>query len=267
MKEIPKIKPSESHRQQVRGLLRGQSKGSLATAMAEGGAPYASMVSMATDQGGAPLFLFSTLSDHTRNLQADPRAALLVEDLDSDAPSLQQRPRATVMGRIEPVTDPADDQAVRSRFLARHPSAALYAGFGDFGVWRMVPERVHWVGGFARAVWIPDGCQLAPEAAAGFADAEAGVLAHMNADHGDAVQAYASGLAGLSAEPETGAWQMTACDADGFDLTTGSAEAAVVKRIAFDAPLSSAEGLRKELVVLAKRAREAISPTDQTAAE
>lgn len=249
-KEIPTIKPGRSHRDAVRRLLRSARKASLATTMAEGGAPYASLVTVATDQDGSPLLLLSGLADHTRNLAADPRAALLVDEAEGlDNP--QTGPRATVMGRIDRITDADEQERARRRFLARHPAAALYAGFGDFGFFRMTVERAHFVGGFARAVWIDDGPSLLtpPAAARALADAEPSIIGHMNEDHAEAVELYARRLCG-----QTGAgWRMAALDADGCDLVAGE----TVTRLPFDPPLGEASKARETLVALAKQAREA----------
>ena len=42
------------------------------------GYPFVTLLPYALDGRGAPLFLISSLAEHTRNLQADPRASLLV---------------------------------------------------------------------------------------------------------------------------------------------------------------------------------------------
>ncbi|WP_043643639.1 HugZ family pyridoxamine 5'-phosphate oxidase [Caenispirillum salinarum] len=248
-KDIPTIMPGRSHRDAVRRLLRGVRKAGLATTMAEGGAPYASLVTVATDQDGSPLLLLSGLADHTRNLAAEPRAALLVDAAEGlDNP--QTGPRATVMGRIARVADPAEEERGRRRFLARHPAAALYAGFGDFALYRMAVERAHYVGGFARAVWIDDGPSLLspPALAAAMSDAEVSIITHMNDDHADAVDLYARRLCGRSGEE---GWRMAAIDADGCDLV--SAEQAA--RLPFDPSLTDPSGARETLVALVKKAR------------
>jgi hypothetical protein len=54
-----------------------------------------------------------------------------------------------------PVTVAEVDE-VRDTFLAAHPEAAQYAGFGDFGFWRLAVESVRWVGGFGRMQWLSD---------------------------------------------------------------------------------------------------------------
>lgn len=252
-RDIPKVKPSDTQRLSARRLLRGARAASLATTSADG-APYASLVTMATDHAGAPVLLLSGLAEHTRNLQADPRCALLVEDA-SFLPNPQTGPRVTVTGRAAPVAEGPLRDHLASRFQARHPGAALYAGFADFAIWRLAVERVHLVGGFARAVWLDRVLLDAPTAEA-FAAAEASVVNHMNLDHASAVDAYARGLLGL----DEGPWRLRAVDADGLDLgrpenATPDSEDGRVHRLAFDPPVESPDHLRERLVALARQAR------------
>jgi putative heme iron utilization protein len=64
----------------ARRLLQRARSGALATTSCrEEGWPFASLVTVACDCDGAPLFLFSQLAEHTRNLAADSRAALLTQ--------------------------------------------------------------------------------------------------------------------------------------------------------------------------------------------
>src|SRR6185436_8392074 len=90
------------------------------------------------------------LSTHTANLEAYGRASVLLAQSGKGDPLAH--PRLTVLGafaRIE--KESADEARVRRRFLARHPKAELYAGFGDFAFWRMTVVSAHLDGGFARA--------------------------------------------------------------------------------------------------------------------
>ncbi len=231
----------------VRRLLRGSDRATLATLQrpdADGptGWPYASLVLLAVDHDGAPVLLISTLAEHTRNLQADPRASLLLDGTAGlDEPLTGAR--ATVIGRLERTDDPE----ARRRFLARHPSAAMYAGFKDFGVWRMTVERAHLVAGFGDIHWV-DAADLSGPAAPALAAREADVVEHMNDDHADAIALYARVLLGLDGD----GWVMTGVDAEGADLRLGGR----VARLPFDKPIADADGARVELVRLVKRARE-----------
>jgi len=227
----------------ARLLVRRRGVGSLATAMADGGAPYASMVTYACDHRGQPLFLFSGLSDHTKNLAADARASLLVEEA-STRRNPQTGPRVTLLGTIKKDRDPG----VRERFLARHPDAALYAGFGDFAFYRMRVERAHYVGGFARAIWFDAKQVLSPQGATKtMAEIESGVVSHMNQDHGDEISAYATGLANR----KPGDWLLSGCDTDGIDLRAGGRYA----RVDFHKSVTDSKTCRETLVAMAKSAR------------
>ena len=210
------------------------------THKSRGGWPYGSLVTVAFDCDMSPLMLFSTLSDHTRNLDTDPRGALLFEET-SRLKNPQTGPRVTVLGKIRKTNDGRH----RRRFLGLHPEAALYAGFGDFNYFRMKVDKVHFVGGFAQAVWLkPKDILAEPKAAKALARAEAGVLEHMNRDHAAAVDHYANGLLGRRGK----GWRMTGIDPDGADLRRGGRTA----RLAFESPIQDRKGVREELVRLAR---------------
>lgn len=233
--------PERRNADLARLLVRRRGVGMLATTMADGGAPYASLVTYACDHRGQPLFLFSGLSDHTKNIAADVRVSLLVENAARNR-NPQTGPRLTLMGAVKPDKSPD----TRARFLARHPDAALYADFADFGFFRMTVERAHWVGGFARAVWFEAKQILTSKKTAdGMAVIEAGVVQHMNADHADAVRAYADSL--LRRRP--GNWRMTGCDSDGADLMADGRYA----RLEYDNPVTDSKTCRDTLVALARK--------------
>lgn len=229
---------------EVRSLLMGGRAGVLSTTFrGRERWPYGSLVTYAPDTDGSPIFLFSGLSDHTGNLEKDARASLLVERaLRRKNP--QQGPRISILGTVAPT----EDKRHRARFLARHPGAARYADFGDFGFYRMAVDRVHLVGGFARAQWLK-AAEISPPPAAvrAVAKAEAGVIDHMNADHAAALDLYANKLLGRKGQ----GWRAVACDPFGLDLMRNDNSA----RLEFDVLAADADDLRKALVALAGKAR------------
>ncbi|MDA8232488.1 MAG: DUF2470 domain-containing protein [Magnetospirillum sp.] len=204
-----------------------------------GGAPYASLVTVTVDQDLAPVLLLSGISDHTRNIVADPRVSLLFDGT-AGHPNPQTGPRVTLSG----VAEKLEDERLMARFLAHHPGAAQYASFGDFGLWRVRPERAHFVGGFGRAVWFDPPFGQEPGAVAALAAAESSIVDHMNADHADAVDRLAQGAGGA----ESG-WRMIGIDVDGCDLALGGA----FVRVAFDSPLDGPAAARTVLADLARR--------------
>ena len=227
----------------ARRLLRTGLTGSLATADADG-APHVSFVTYATRMDGAPLFLFSGLSAHTKNLAKEPRFALLVGDAPKPAGDPLDSARVTLLGRLEKSAAPAD----RARFLRRHAAAEMYAGFPDFAIFAAALADIHFVGGFARARGLAVREVLLDLAGAeGLAEAEEGIVAHMNQDHGEAVALYATRLLGQPA----GAWRMTGIDPEGADLRAENRTA----RLDFGRRISNAGEAREILVALAKQAR------------
>lgn len=229
----------------VRALLRGLDRASLASALpGEAGAwPYASLVLVTVDHDLSPILLLSELAEHTRAIEADGRISLLFDGTAGlDQPLTG--PRVTVLGRASRT----DDERLKSRFLARHPDAEMYAGFKDFHFYRVGVERAHLVAGFGKIRWI-DGAGLVPSVATGLAEAEAGIVRHMNEDHADAVGLYATKLLGLAG----GDWRMTGIDAEGIDLRKGGE----VARLAFDSPLAAGVEARGVLVALVGKARSA----------
>jgi heme iron utilization protein len=146
----------------ARDLLRGQSQGVLATlSQKKGGWPFASLTPYALSPRGEPIFLMSGLAQHTRNVLADPRACLYVQE-DAAGGDSQQAGRIALMGRVAPVPE-AELADARARYLERHPQAEQYLSLGDFSLYRMAVVDAHAVGGFARAGWLSAADILEPE--------------------------------------------------------------------------------------------------------
>jgi putative heme iron utilization protein len=234
---------SRQHGADARRLMRSLDRATLATSLA--GWPYASLVLVALDHDASPLLLISALAQHTQNLKAENRVSLLFDGTGGLDDPLTG-PRVTVLGTAQR----DDAPRLRERFVARHPSAELYAGFADFALWRVAVERAHLVAGFGRIHWI-GAAELLFDAsgAAALAAAERDVVKHMNDDHADAVGLYATKLLGRSGE----GWRMTGVDPEGVDLRRGGA----IARLDFANPINDAEGARTELV---RRVREARTP-------
>lgn len=247
---------------EARRLVRGAVAATLATQ--QEGQPFASLVTPATAPDLSPLLFLSSLSEHTRHLRAEPRCALLFqgeppvrspegaepaarESTGQRDPNPQTAPRVTLTGLAEPVPG-AEVAALKARWLARHPYAALYAEFADFALWRVRIGGALLVGGFARATRIRASA-LAPDpaAVAAIAAAEAEIVAHVNQDHADAVAAIARGLLGAA----EGEWRLVAVDVDGADLAAGD----LTHRLCFTEPVRDAGEVRTRLVRAAREGR------------
>ena len=242
MPQAPSQPPDFDPVATAKHLLRTIRAGSLATLEAQGGFPFASLVTVATDLDGSPLLLMSRLAAHTRNLDADPRASILLSQGGKGDPLAH--PRLTVIGTVARTDEPR----VRMRFLARHPKAALYADFPDFSFWRMELDRAHLNGGFARAAEL-SGAEVRTELAGAeaLASAAESAVEHMNTDHREALALYATRLAG---EPPA-EWRTTGVDPDGIDLAAGDRTA----RVPFPHRVDGPGPLRAVLKALADDAR------------
>ena len=228
--------PGEPAWWEARRIVRAGSSATLATQA--GGQPFAALVTPATAVDGALLVLLSGLSEHTRQLRADGRCALLICG-GTDDPNPQAGPRVSVSGTAAPNADPA----LRARWLARHPYAAFYADLPDFVLWRVEPSGANFIGGFARAFRLTcEDLVPAPAAVAALEAAGPGIMTHCNDDHADALSTIAT-RAGRAA----GAWRMVAVDPDGFDLGLENE----VLRVAWPLPVDDTAGVRRELARMA----------------
>lgn len=229
-----------------RRLLRSQAHAALATSLDDGGSrrPYTSLVAVACDVEAGPLLLISDLAQHSRNIAVDGRVSLLFDgDARSAAADPLAEPRLSVIGEAAR----CDDERRLARFVARHPGAAQYAGFGDFHLYHVEIERGHLVAGFGRISWIERDTLRFTEDARALAAAEAEIVAHMNADHADALALYATRLL----RRLDGAWRMTGIDPEGIDLRS-DADAA---RLEFPGPVLDPGAARQALVALVAKAR------------
>lgn len=246
--------PEPSHAERARTIVASQGRATLSTlSLDPPGMPFGSVITYGLDGVGRPSFFVSTMAEHTRNLDADPRASVLVvEDTPAGADPLASG-RVTLLGEVAEVADPNERAAARDAYLAANPSA-FYVDYGDFRCLRLEVTSVRYVGGFGRMGWVdveayaaarPD--PLAPEAE--------GIVGHMNADHADALVTLCHHAAGRT---NVTAASMTAVDRYGFEVVAelpGDHREAL--RIAFRTEQESGEGVRRELIAMLHEARTA----------
>lgn len=236
----------EAVRREARTLLREARSAALATLDPGSGAPAASRALLCVDPDGAPVVFLSALSPHTAAMTADPRVSLLIGEPGRGDPLAYAR--LTVSGRALKVSDAEADRRAKARCLARHPKAKLYIDLPDFAFWRIEPDQGSYVAGFGRAHTLSRSDLVTQNLAdAALAAAEHGAVEHMNDDHADAIELYAT--AHLTEKP--GHWALARIDATGLDLRLENR----LRRLWFDTPLATAEDMRARLVILAKAAR------------
>lgn len=228
----------------AKSLLRRSRQGALATLMAGSGDPYCSLVNLASHPDGSPILLISGLAVHTRNILADSRVSLMLDERAAGDPL--EGARIMLSGRAEQAG--AEKELLQRRYLNAHPSAESFISFKDFSFFRIRATGTHLVAGFGRIVDLEPAQFLTDlTGAEDLLAAEEGAVEHMNADHRDAMGLYATKLLGAAA----GDWRCTGCDPEGLDMQDGQA----ALRLDFPERVTSGTALRKMLVRLAGEAR------------
>jgi len=241
--------PEPSFAERARTLLHLGRIGSLSTlSRKQPGYPFGSVMPYGLDERGRPIFLISTMAMHTQNLQGDPRASLLVTQLDAGGDPLGAS-RVTLLGNVAPITK-SEVAAARKLYLERYANSKHWVDFEDFSFHRMDVVDVYYVGGFGVMGWVTaseyDGAKPDP-----LADAATEIIKHMNADHRDALVLIAGAFAGVEAQAAT----ITAIDRLGFHVRLMTPEGIRGARIAFLREVKSPLDARKVLVEMTRQAR------------
>ena len=233
MTRQPSALPLPNAASEAKRLLRLARTGALATIDLLGGAPLTTLVGVASDWDGSPLFLMSELSRHTRNLVGDSRASLLLTGQGEGGDPLN-RPRVTLGGPVATHPDPTS----RTRYLRRNPKAKLYASFADFTIRRLQIETIHFNGGFGRADAVSISDLLTP-------GDDFGALYRAEEQLLLEVQSLgAPTIARLSHAPGgRRVWRAVGVDPEGCDLASGGMTA----RIDFSTPAHEPDAWRERL--------------------
>jgi len=246
--------PEPPFAEQARTLMHLGRTGTLSTQLRkQPGFPFGSVAPYGIDPLGRPTFLISTMAVHTQNLLADPHASLLVTQ-----PGWTEDPlagaRLTLVGRVAPVPN-ADLAAVRGDYMGRHENARYWVDFGDFGFYRMEVEELYYVAGFGAMGWV-DVSAYRAAAPDPLADHAEGILAHMHADHADALVLYCKAFGGIEADAAT----MTGIDRLGFRVRARAADRLQGLRINFPREARTPTEARAVLVEMVRDARARVVP-------
>jgi len=230
----------------ARNLLRTSRSGALASLRPGAGNPFCSLVNIATLPDGSPILLISRLAVHTKNVAADSRVSLLLSE--ANAPDPLTAPRISVGGGAERL-EGENAKLARRRYLAAHPSAEAFVDFADFAFYRIGMETIHLVAGFGRITDIAGSAVVTDVSdAAALLAAEEGAVAHMNADHRETMNLYATALlAAKSAD-----WRCIGIDPEGLDMRSGDGGAL---RLIFPRRIVTGDALRRILIEFADHAR------------
>lgn len=242
--------PEPSYSERSRTLLSLASMGTLSTmSRRHPGFPFGSLMPYALDDAGRPIFLISSMAMHTQNLQADPHCSLFLAQAGADGDPLGAA-RATIVGEARPV--PQEEIArTRATYLAKHENSRYWVDFSDFAFFRLQPAGIYYVGGFGVMGWVEaaDYARAAPDP---LAESAAGIMAHMNADHVEAMIL----LARVHAQLEASEAAMTSVDRLGFTLRLKTEQGMKGARINFPEEVRTPQETRKALVEMVRLARE-----------
>lgn len=215
-KPVPAGEAPRADAAAARRTVRSAMKAAMATLDASSGAPYASLVGVATTPACLPIIAISSLSHHHGCIAADPRVSLLFDGTPDRGDALAGA-RVTVSGRAEAT----ECESVRARYMARHPDA-FYTSFGDFEFYRIEVDRVHLVAGFGKVGWFDRDAFVVTAPLAGDID-ETAFLAEMNEELGAAIGAIGNRLGAATDLPPGRPWRLAAIDAEGVDLIADGA--------------------------------------------
>ncbi|WIM86768.1 DUF2470 domain-containing protein [Candidatus Mycobacterium wuenschmannii] len=240
------IPAQPSAAEQARTIAAAANAATLATLTADGD-PWASLVAYGL-LGGAPVLCVSNLAEHGRNLAADPRASLSIAAASTDSDPLASS-RITLAGAVAaPAADELD--AARAAYQDAIPAARFYIDYSDFTLWVLRVDRVRWVGGYGRMDSSSGADYLAAEPDP-VTPAAARAIAHLNADHADALSSMARAFGGY---PDTDESVCTGIDRYGLDLRVHTPRGIAYTRVGFPEPLQSADQLRSVIAELAHAA-------------
>src|SRR6185437_12477679 len=216
--------------------------GALATLMPESGDPYCSLVQLASAADGSPILFISGLAIHTKNIAADTRVSVMIDERKENDPL--QGSRIMIMGKAV-VTDDPD---IRRRYFERQPDARMFEAFHDFAFYKVSIERVHLVAGFGRITdRTPEQVLTKVDDAPKLMEAEAYIVEHLNENRSGLWTLLATKLLGA---PE-GAWRCVGCDPEGVELQLGQ----TALRVALPRRVRTPGSLRTVLRQLAAQAR------------
>jgi heme oxygenase (biliverdin-IX-beta and delta-forming) len=233
--------------EQARTIAAAGNAGTLAT-LTDAGDPWASFVAYGLHEG-RPVLCLSNLAEHGRNLTRDPRASLSIVAASAEIDPLASS-RITLAGIVAQPSDNERD-AVRAAYVDAVPAGKVFADFSDFTFWVLAVQRVRWVGGYGR-MDSATGEQYdaaMPDPVSPVADR---AIAHLNADHADALAAMARAFGGY---PDTDVAVCTGVDRYGLDLRVSTPRGIAYARVGFPERLDSADQLRSATAELARKAQ------------
>ena len=241
----------------VRALLQKERNAVLCTISKKvEGWPFGSISPYTATNTGEPIILISEIAEHTRNLRADARVSLIVQDSNA-IKDPQAGARATLIGYAMPVPGPYLEDASR-RYLELFPNSASFFDAHDFTLFQIRVSKVRFIGGFGEIYWLDRHEIISADTDSNIdpiAPHAEMICDHMNEDHPDALLMYAAAFAETRAESS----RMISVDSLGFDMVAQAGGAHKHLRIDFQSPVATTEEVRAVMVDMVRRARQIVA--------
>lgn len=234
---------------EARKFLRSTRSGILSThSVRFEGYPFGSVAPFVLDHNCQPIILISTIAEHTKNIQLNPKVSLLAFAGEED---LQAGARLTLLGEARKIFK-EQDADLRARYLRYLPQAASYFDMHDFAFYRIHIHHARYIGGFGKMSWLSDVDLLEGINAASspLASQESAIIEHMNQDHVHSMLSYCRYFHQVAASQV----QMLGIDYDGFDVEARIADKIIYLRFDFEEPVYDAQAARMALVAMSKLA-------------
>jgi putative heme iron utilization protein len=246
------------------------------------GAPFGSFVDYVLDDQGNPVLLMNEMSMHTINIesnalkqgqgdgQVSPLVTLFTQLTDtagSSAPQGQDVSRCSFTCRVEKIPKDAPDMdAIRMRYSLTHVYADQVMDSPKFAFYRLLPEKIYYVGGFgvmAKWVNVDDYKEAAPDILA----KEAGsIVTKLNREFLDDLECMAEHLLGVEMLEDI---RVTNVDRLGMDVRVtrqqGTRRNKLMTdefRVGFRIPVISVEDAKSEILKVFQEAWEKANGVD-----
>jgi len=219
------------------------------------GYPSTALVGFAPDERGLPVFCFSAMSTHTKDLQAAERtcteggkASICIT---SNGFQGAADGRVNLIGNVRRCSkDEVEKDSLRELYKKTHPNA-FWVDFGDFTFFRMHEVKaINFVGGFARAGSISPQEYFDSEVDPIQAFAKP-VMGHMNEDHSSSTIAMVQHYIGL---PQVEKAELVQLDRLGFMVQITRQGNTFKLRLPFPRPAEDRKGVKTLIVEMTQTA-------------
>lgn len=228
---------------QARLLLRRQHSGTLSTISVNlKGYPFGSITPFMVNGKGEVIIYASDIAQHSKNMQADARVSICINDATLD--DSQASARVTIVGTS--LADSVSESDI-ARYYRLFPKAKAYVKAHDFRFYTIAPTRVRFIGGFGEIFWFEKNEWL--DQYLDLSQTEIGAIQHMHEDHADALEAIASSYDKIDVSDSV---QMLSIFHDGFHIANKQA----LYFVPFEQSLRTPDQLRQAMVNITKKARE-----------